>query len=180
MNPGISIQGMILAFPSVFACSAGEVSRFSDGRRRQVSSNGGVLLLQVVDRRLGLSAAAARVLRDPRDRGRCRHSALAQLQQHIYGLALGYEDLNDHGELRHDLALQTAVDPHRAVGERADAVSIRALGRSRAPRWPSTCSLVDQFIASFAGRRRRRSLLDFDATDVPVAWSPGRPPLPRV
>src|SRR5215472_2371207 len=54
-----------------------------------VSSNGGVLLLRAADRRLGLSAAAARVLRDPRDPGRCRHSALAQLRQRLYGLALG-------------------------------------------------------------------------------------------
>jgi hypothetical protein len=75
-----------------------------------VSSNSGVLLMRAVDRRLGLSAAAARVLRDPRDPGRCRHSAVAQLRQRLYGLALGYEDLNDHSELRHDLALQTAVD----------------------------------------------------------------------
>ena len=58
-----------------------------------VSSNGGVLLLRAADRRLGLSAAAARVLRDPRDPGRCRHSALTQLRQRLYGLALGYEDL---------------------------------------------------------------------------------------
>jgi hypothetical protein len=75
-----------------------------------VSSNGGVLLLRAADRRLGLSAAAAGVLRDPRNPRRCRHSALAQLRQRLYGLALGYEDLNDHDELRHDLALQTAVD----------------------------------------------------------------------
>ena len=75
-----------------------------------VSSNGGVLLLRAADRRLGLSAAAAGVLRDPRAPGRCRHSALAQLRQRLYGLALGYEDLNDHEELRHDLPLQTAVD----------------------------------------------------------------------
>jgi hypothetical protein len=75
-----------------------------------VSSNGGVLLLRAADRRLGLSAAAAGVLRDPRNPRRCRHSALAQLRQRLYGLALGYEDLNDHEELRHDLALQTAVD----------------------------------------------------------------------
>jgi hypothetical protein len=65
-----------------------------------VSSNGGVLLLRAADRRLGLSTAAAGVLRDPRDPGRCRHSALAQLRQRLYGLALGYEDLNDHDELR--------------------------------------------------------------------------------
>jgi hypothetical protein len=45
-----------------------------------VSSNGGVLLMRAADRRLGLSVAAARVLRDPRDPVRCRHSALVQLR----------------------------------------------------------------------------------------------------
>src|SRR5206468_10828239 len=84
-----------LGFP---ACRKRSVEvDFSGGA---VSSNGGVLLMRAADRRLGLSAAAARVLRDPRDPGRCRHSALAQLRQRLYGLALGYEDLNDHNELR--------------------------------------------------------------------------------
>ena len=68
-----------------------------------------MLLLRAADRRLGLSAAAARVLRDPRDPGRCRHSALAQLRQRLYGLALGYEYLNDHGESRHDPAQEVSV-----------------------------------------------------------------------
>jgi hypothetical protein len=57
----------------------------STARLRQVSSNGGVLLLRAADRRLGLSAAAAGVLRDPRDHGRCRDSALAQLRQRLLG-----------------------------------------------------------------------------------------------
>ena len=131
-----------------------------------VSSNGGVLLLRAADRRLGLSAAAAGVLRDPRDPGRCRHSALAQLRQRLYGLALGYEDLNDHDELRHDLALQTAVDRVTPLAsaptlcrfehwaDRATAVALNQV-------------LIEQFIASFAAPPAE-IVLDFDATDVPV------------
>jgi Transposase DDE domain group 1 len=37
------------------------------------------------------------------------------LRQRVYGLALGWEDLNDHGALRCDLAMQTAVGVDRAV-----------------------------------------------------------------
>ena len=131
-----------------------------------VSSNGGVLLLRAADRRLGLSAAAAAVLRDPRDPGRCRHSALAQLRQRLYGLALGYEDLNDHDELRHDLALQTAVD---RVIPLASAPTL-----CRFEHWANRATavalnriLIEQFIASFAVPPAE-IVLDFDATDVPV------------
>jgi Transposase DDE domain group 1 len=131
-----------------------------------VSSNGGVLLLRAADRRLGLSAAAAGVLQDPRDPGRCRHCALTQLCQRLYGLALGYEDLNDHDELRHDLALQTAVDRVTPLAsaptlcrfehwaDRATAVALNQV-------------LIEQFIASFAAPPAE-IVLDFDATDVPV------------
>jgi Transposase DDE domain group 1 len=131
-----------------------------------VSSNGGVLLLRAADRRLGLSAAAAQVLRDPREPGRCRHSAPAQLRQRLYSLALGYEDLNDHGELRQDLALQTAVDRIAPLASAptlcrfehwADRGTAVALNRV----------LVEQFIASFAAPPEE-IVLDFDATDVPV------------
>ena len=96
-----------------------------------------MLLLRAADRRLGLSAAAARVLRDPRDPGRCRHSALAQLRQRLYGLALGYEDLNDHGELRHDLALQTAVDRLAPLGVRRRCAD-SSIGPIAPPRWASS------------------------------------------
>ncbi len=131
-----------------------------------MSSNGGVLLLRAADRRLGLSAAAAQVVRDPRDPGRCRHSAVAQLRQRLYGLALGYEDLNDHGELRQDLALQTAVD---RVAPLASAPTL-----CRFEHWADRATavalhrvLIEQFIASFAAPPEE-IVLDFDATDVPV------------
>ena len=42
-------------------------------------------------------------------------SAIALLRQRVYALALGYEDVNDHAALRHDLALQTAAGRDRAL-----------------------------------------------------------------
>ena len=81
---------------------------FSGGH---VSSDaGGCLLLRKVDRRLGLLRQVERVLSDPRRQASCEHSLLSMLRQRVYGLTLGYEDLNDHDRLRKDLALQTATE----------------------------------------------------------------------
>ncbi len=70
---------------------------FSGG---DITSDGGALLLRDMDRRLGLLESVNRVLHDPRDSDRVVHSQLSLLRQRIYGLCLGYEDLNDHQELR--------------------------------------------------------------------------------
>ena len=67
-------------------------------------------MLRQVDNHLGLSAAVARVLTDPRRQASCVHDGLSLLRQRLYGLALGYEDLNDHHGLRADVALQTTVE----------------------------------------------------------------------
>jgi hypothetical protein len=61
-------------------------------------------------RRWTSARALAKVLPDPRDPSRTEHPLLALVRQRIYGLAQGYEDLNDHDTLRHDLAWQTAVE----------------------------------------------------------------------
>ena len=60
-----------------------------------VSSDGGILLLRAADRRLGLVSALSAELPDPRDPLLITHPQVDLLRQRIYGLALGYEDLND-------------------------------------------------------------------------------------
>ena len=47
---------------------------------------------------------------DPRAKDRIVHSQLDLIRQRIYGIALGYEDLNDHDTLREDAAWQTAIE----------------------------------------------------------------------
>ena len=69
---------------------------FSGG---DITSDGGALLLRDMDRRLGLLESVNRVLHDPRDSDRVVHSRLSRLRQRIYGLCLGYEDLNDHQDV---------------------------------------------------------------------------------
>lgn len=133
---------------------------FSGG---EVTSDGGVLLLRAADRKLGLLASVARALEDPRRRKSCVHSALAMLRQRVFALGLGYEDLNDHDTLRHDVALQTGVDRARVL---ASAPTLCRF-ENRADRdaaWAVNGILVEQFIASHK-RPPKELVLDFDATD---------------
>jgi len=128
-----------------------------------VSSDGGVLLLRQADRRLGLVAALDRVLADPRHPVYIVHEQVDLLRQRIYGLALGYEDLNDHATLRRDLAWQTAL------GRDEELASSPTLCRlenrvNRQAAFAFHQVLVEKFIASF-GQAPTELILDFDATD---------------
>ncbi|MGJ7460868.1 transposase, partial [Halomonas sp. MA07-2] len=89
-------------------CKGRQITARFDGG--DVTSDGGILLLRQLDREMGLTRAIARQLSDERDPQRCQHRTETLVRQRVFGLALGYEDLNDHHALRHDIALQTAVD----------------------------------------------------------------------
>jgi hypothetical protein len=129
----------------------------------QISSDGGSLLLRQVDRRTGLTRRIARHLDDPRVSGRCRHRQLDLVRQRVYGLALGYEDLNDHLALRHDPLLQTAVERDEVLASSSTLCRFEnRAGRQAAVRISQ--ELVEQFIASYR-QAPKRVVLDFDATD---------------
>ena len=148
---------------------------FSSVKRRQVeanfsggdiTSNAGALLLSEADRALNLCQSVARALGDQRVRGRCEYSVEELIKQRVYGLALGHEDLNDHLQLRHDMALQTAVSRDRPLSSAATLSRFE----SRADREAAIAIhqvLFDQFIAAH-DRAPRRLILDFDATDTPL------------
>jgi hypothetical protein len=89
------------------------VADFSGGI---LSSDGGLLLLRQVDRGLGVSAALAGCFRDERDPRWVDHSVQQLLAQRLYGLALGYEDLNDHALLRRDPLLAVACEKTDPLG----------------------------------------------------------------
>jgi len=133
---------------------------FSGGH---VTSDGGVLLLRQADRKLGLLREVSQALEDPRRKKSCAHALLTMLRQRVFGLCLGYEDLNDHHALRHDLALQTGVD---RAGALASAPTLCRLENraDRAAAWAVNRALVEQFIASHK-RPPKEIVLDFDATD---------------
>ncbi len=113
-----------------------------------VTSDGGIALLRQTDRRIGLTKALAQVLADPREPGRIKHPLLALIRQRLYGLAAGYEDLNDHDTLRHDLAWQTAVERDRALASSSTLCRLENRA-NRQVAWAVHAALVNQFIASF-------------------------------
>lgn len=131
-----------------------------------ITSDGGVMLLREVDRRLRLTERIAAILNDPRCPSKTRHSLLHMLRQRVYGLALGYEDLNDHSTLRKDPALQTAVEQDKDLASTSTLcrfenwVTFDAL-------WDISRTLIDVFIESFE-KEPQELILDFDTTDDAV------------
>ena len=128
-----------------------------------VTSNGGAVLLGQADRLLGLVKSVAGGLGDPRQPGKVRHGVADMLRQRVFGIALGYEDLNDHDTLRHDLAVQTAGGGDAPL---ASAASLCRFENRAGPQWAWAVHrvLVDVFIASFDAAPEQ-IVLDFDATD---------------
>jgi len=89
---------------------------FSGG---DITSDAGVLLLRACDKKLGLTSAINKIIDDPRNPKWIEHSQLSLLRQRIYSIALGYEDLNDHTELRNDIAFQIAVDEEKTLASQS-------------------------------------------------------------
>lgn len=100
-----------LWFPELGARSV--VADFSGGT---LSTDGGALLLRQIDRGLGLSRALAACFFDHRAQPWVEHSLEQLLAQRLYGLALGYEDLNDHQQLRRDPLLAVAAGKADPLG----------------------------------------------------------------
>jgi len=131
-----------------------------------MTSDGGVMLLGETDRKLGLLDAAARCIPDPRNPLLIKHAVRDMLRQRVYGLALGWEDLSDHGSLREDVAMQTAIGVEREVASAPTLCRLENWADKRTA-WRLHQVLVDQFIASFK-RAPQELVLDFDATDNPL------------
>jgi hypothetical protein len=90
------------------------VADFSGGT---LSSDGGALLLRQTDVNLGLTQSLAQCFRDTREQVYVDHSVPQLLAQRLYGLALGYEDLNDHQRLRLDPLLAAACEKLDPLGQ---------------------------------------------------------------
>ncbi len=107
-------------------CPEREPLLFTDLGARQVvadfsggflSTDGGALLLRQVDAHLGLTQSLAQCFKDQRDPIWVDHSVQQMVAQRIYGLAQGYEDLNDHQRLRLDPLLAAACGKEDPLGE---------------------------------------------------------------
>src|ERR1700690_2726076 len=106
-------------------------AEFTAGR---VSSDGGALLLREADRKIHLLGRLAACFIDGRSPLLVRHRLSEMLAQRIYGLALGYEDLNDHEQLRSDpllglLAGKRELD--EALAGKTTLNRLEMVGRSR-------------------------------------------------
>ena len=99
-------------------------ARFDGGR---ISCDGGAVLLGEVDRRLGLLDRLAACFQDRRDPERIEHSVSELVKQRVYAIALGYEGLNDHDQLRSDPLLALLTGKRDLLGEerQRDATATR-------------------------------------------------------
>lgn len=133
---------------------------FSGG---DVSSDGGILLLRQADRLTGLCQALDQTMVDPRNPDLITHRQVDLLRQRIFGIALGYEDLNDHDTLRNDPAWQSAVEREDELASSPTLCRLEARA-SRQSAVAMSQVFVEQFVASFK-EVPTELILDFDATD---------------
>ena len=166
-----------------------EVVGCFDGGR--ITSDAGGLLLREVDTRIGLMQRLADCFVDYRNPESVEHRVQALLAQRIYGVALGYEDLNDHDVLRSDSLLATLVGKIDVTGQKrirdrdkgcplASSSTLNRLelsvpdsaARDRYKRIAADPAALDQllidiFIESYK-KPPREIWLDLDATDDPL------------
>lgn len=148
-----------------------------------LTSNGGALLLRQADKRIGLLKRLAGCFTDCRRADRVEHPVGEMLAQRIYGLALGYEDVNDHEQLRRD-PLMAVLAGKRKIGELLCGKS--TLNRmewtpegdplkDRYSRISYSAEAIDELLVTVflesRARAPRRIVLDLDSTDVAL---PGR------
>jgi hypothetical protein len=145
-------------FPAVKRKSV--IAAFDAGR---VTSDGGGLLLREAEKRLKLLDPIAEAFPDNRDQSKVTHSVVDMVRQRVFGIALGYEDLNDHDSLRDDPALQTMVGTNAQLASSPTLCRLENTADRRI-----AVAMNKQFIESFIANMEgtpERLVLDFDATD---------------
>ena len=143
----------------------------------QSSSDGGALLLREADRRLRLTERLAGCFADQRDQRRVEHSVLQMLRQRVHALALGYEDLNDHEQLKQDPMLRLLAGKKDQQEDLAGKSTLNRLELStgmtsrykKVHYWREALDelLLDLFVESFSAAPEE-IVLDLDATDLPL------------
>jgi Transposase DDE domain group 1 len=165
-------------------CSQEELDFGSCGGRKLVgafdggaiTSNGGVLLLGAADRSIRLTDRLAKCFRDLRLAGGITHTIADLLRQRIFSLALGYEDLIDHDQLRHDPALAAVLG--KPGGRLAGKSTLNRLehadkiGQDRHHKFDHDGAAIERlFVDVFLDAHCEppiRIEIDLDATDDPL------------
>ena len=167
--------------PLLFAPVDGRavVASFDGGA---ITSDAGALLLGATDRTIDLVRRFAACFSDGRDRERIAHAVATLVAQRVFGIALGYEDLIDHDQIRHDpvLAVLAGKLAARRCGwaplagkstlNRLEHAPSGGPGRYHKIGHDATAVerlFVDLFLEAHA-RAPKQIILDLDATDDPV------------
>jgi hypothetical protein len=154
------------------------VAAFDGG---EVTSDAGALLLGATDRAIGLVARFAACFDDGRAQAQVEHSVAAMVGQRVFGIALGYEDLIDHDQLRHDPVLATLAGKLTARRQNCAPLAGKStLNRlEHAPLTPcryhkighDAAAIEGLFVALFLDAHKappEEIILDLDATDDPL------------
>ncbi len=154
------------------------VAAFDGG---EVTSDAGALLLGATDRAIGLVTRFAACFDDGRVQAQVEHTVEAMVAQRVFGIALGYEDLIDHDQLRHDPVLATLAGKLTARRQECAPLAGKStLNRlEHAPLTPSryhkighdAAAIEGLFVALFLEAHKtppERIVLDLDATDDPL------------
>lgn len=125
------------------------VWRFDGG---DITSDGGALLLKKLEERTGIVRRFAACFTDFRKADQIEHPLLDLIGQRVFGLALGYEDLNDHDELRRDPMLAVALSKDDVKGEHRR----RAQDRGKALAGKSTLNRLELTAPDYDGSPRQK------------------------
>lgn len=164
------------SFEFAGAWSRSVIARLDGGK---ITSHAGGLLLREVDRRMGLLQRLSECFLDGREQGRVRHSVREMVSQRVYGLALGYEDLNDHEQLRQDPLLMLLAGSAEAESPLAGKSTLNRLelggelgeeDRYKKIHYDEAAMdelLVKLFLEAHAAVPEE-IVIDLDATDLPL------------
>ena len=136
------------------------VGKFDGGR---MSSDAGAVLLRSANTVFNVIGRLAGCFSDHREAGRVEHPVEALIGQRVYGLALGYEDLNDHDRLRDDSVLALALEREDVTGE----ARVRARDRGHPLAGSSTLNRVELGTPETAAKDRYKKIVaDPEAIDA--------------
>jgi hypothetical protein len=127
-----------------------------------ITSDAGGLLLREVEKRTGIVSQFAGCFTDHREPGRIEHPVKELVAQRVYGLALGYEDLNDHDQLREDPLLAILAEKPDPTGESR----VRERDRGKALAGKSTLNRLELTKAEVKDDERyKKIVIDAEAVD---------------